>query len=218
MNHTLSSGRNIEPELDVYTSYCPMYAEESYDNSMYYYNLILAIYEPLLDVRTNDDQDSSPRKITNDASKFLQTLFRLYYLRNGFDEMDLFIVIPLVLTGFKCIDAIDEHTTESRLEDLRSTLILVTKGLYNQRRNHYLAEALYRVIRGRMRAQEVALLKETVDLGKEDDKASMRQAMAQTVRSSWPVSIVGKDEDVDSYFLANLVDNYAHLNEPHEAQ
>lgn len=63
-----------------------------------------------------------------------------------------------------------------------------------------------------MRPQEVALLKETVDLEENDDKTAGRQAMVQTVRSHRPVSIVRKDKEVDSYLLTNLVDNYAHLN------
>lgn len=181
---------------------------------MYYHNLILAIYEPLLGPQTNPDQQEVVQRIVSDSGKCLQTLVRLYYLRHGFDAMDLFIVIPLVLAGFKCIEAINDQTPSDDLEDLRSTLVLVAKGLYSQRRNHYLAEALYRVVRGRMRRQEVALLKETVDLDDEDDddKAAGKQAMTQTVRSHWPVSIVRKDEDVEEYVLKNLVDNYAHLN------
>lgn len=180
---------------------------------MYYHNLILSIYEPLIDLKKSRTQEDTLQQIANESSKCLQTLVRLYYLRHGFEAMDLFIVIPLVLAGFKCLDAISDQTPKSKLEDLRSTLVLVVKGLYNQRRNHYLAEALYRVVRGRMRPQEVTLLKETVDLDDDDDeKTAGRQAMMQTVRSHWPVSIVKKDEDVDSYLLTNLVDNYAHLN------
>lgn len=68
---------------------------------MYYYNLNLASYEPLLDRKPNQDQEQSPRQIVNDASKFLQTLVRLYYLRHGFDAMDLFIVIPLVMANYE---------------------------------------------------------------------------------------------------------------------
>lgn len=180
---------------------------------MYYHNLILTIYEPLLDLQATQNQQDSLRQIVNDSSKCLQTLVRLYYLRHGFDAMDLFIVIPLVLAGFKCIDAISDQTPQPELEDLRSTLVLVAKGLYSQRRNHYLAEALYRVVRGRMRPQEVTLLRDTVDLDDDDDeKTAGRQAMVQTVRSHWPVSIVRRDEDVEEYVLKNLVDNYAHLN------
>jgi hypothetical protein len=123
--------------------------------------------------------------------------------------MDLFIVIPLMVAGFECIGAIDEQTPVAKLETLRSTLILVAKGLSNQRRNHYLAEALYRVIRGRMRPQEVALLRDTIKLEDDDDG---RREMVQAVRSHWPVSVVRKKEHMDSHILANLVDDYAHLN------
>ncbi|KAJ0108572.1 hypothetical protein J7T55_015006 [Diaporthe amygdali] len=177
---------------------------------MYYHNLILAIYEPLLDLKTDQNQEDSLRQIVSDASKCLLTLVRLYYLRHGYDAMDSFLVVPLVLAGFKCIDAINDQTPEPKLKDLRSTLILIAKGLYSQRHNYYLAEAVYRVVRGRMRPQEVTLLHETMNI--DDGKTAGRQAMMQTVRSHWPVSIVGKDEDVDSYVLTNLVNNYAHLN------
>lgn len=124
--------------------------------------------------------------------------------------MDLFIVIPLILTGYDCVDAIEEQTSQSELEDLRSTLMLVVHGLYHQRRNHYLAEALFRVIRGRMRPQEAALLRNTMTL--EEDLVYESQDMAQPVRSHWPVGIVKKVENLNSHLLTNLVENYAHLN------
>ena len=124
--------------------------------------------------------------------------------------MDLFIVIPLVLTASDCIDAINEQPPLPRLEDLRSTLILMAKGLYNQRRNHYLAEALFRVIRGRMSPPELTLLRGIMTLN--EDKEIERKDMAQAVRSHWPVSVVKKKEDLDSHILTNLVENYAHMN------
>ena len=178
------------------------------NDSMYYNHLILTIYEPLLDMKT--DQEPSPRQIVADAQKYLQTLVRLYYLRHGFDAMNLFIVIPLMLAGQKCIEAIDEQTPLPELEVLRSTLILVAKGLYSQRRNHYLAEALYRVIRGRMRPAEVGLLRGTMDMN--DIEGDEKRDMVQAVRSHWPVSVVRKKEDLDAHILTNLVESYAHLN------
>lgn len=108
---------------------------------MYYHHLILAIFKPLLDVKTN--QVPSPQGVVDKSNRYLQTLIRLYYLHHGYKAMDLFIVIPLMLSAYDCIDAIDEQTPATELESLQSTLILVAKGLYNQRRNHYLAEALF---------------------------------------------------------------------------
>ncbi|KAI9705941.1 MAG: hypothetical protein M1836_005347 [Candelina mexicana] len=148
---------------------------------IYYYHLILTIYEPLLDMETI--QESSSQQIVADARKNLQTLIRLYYLRHGFDAMDLFIVIPLMLAA---------------------------KGLCSQRQNHFLAQALYQVIRGRMRPQEVALLKDAVNL--DEDEPNEKRVMLQAVRSHWPVSVVKKMDDLDSHLLTNLVENYAHLN------
>ncbi|KAL7793630.1 hypothetical protein V8C37DRAFT_378517 [Trichoderma ceciliae] len=175
---------------------------------IYYHHLILSIFEPLLQTKTT--QEPSPQRIVSESKIHLQTLIRIYYLRHGFDAMDLFIVIPLMLAGSDCIDAINDEIPASQLETLRSTLILVAKGLYSQRRNHYLAEALFRVIRGRMRAREVALLRDTMNL--DESEWDEKRTMAQAVRSHWPVSVVKKKEDLDSHILTNLVKSYAHLN------
>ncbi|PVH95428.1 putative C6 transcription factor [Periconia macrospinosa] len=178
---------------------------------MYYQHLILTIFEPLLEAKT--DQTPSLHQIVAQARAHLQTLVRLYYLRHGYDAMDLFIVIPLMLHASDCIDAIvaaNEQTPTSELESLRSTLILATKGLQAQCQNHRLAKALFYVIRGRMRPSELALFKGILDMDKhlDDDKFSV----AQEVRSNWPVSIVKHKEDVGSYVLTNLVESFVRLN------
>ena len=96
---------------------------------MYYHHLLLAIYEPLIDM---EPEEASPQQIVADSTKYLQTLVRLYYLRHGFEAMDLYIVIPLMLIAYECINIIEKQFSEAKLEALRSTLVLVTKGLYNQ--------------------------------------------------------------------------------------
>ncbi|KAF4873399.1 Nitrogen assimilation transcription factor nirA [Colletotrichum siamense] len=176
--------------------------------TIYYYHLLLMIYEPLLAARKG--RDAALQKVVADAKKYLQTLIRLYYLRHGYEAMDLFLVIPLMLTGYDCINAILEEKSEHQIEILRSTLILVAKGLQNQRRNHYLAEALFRVIRGRMRPQEVALLRSSMTF--DDDQEMEKHDMVQAVRSHWPVSIVKKQEEVDDHILTHLVESYGSLN------
>lgn len=187
---------------------------------MYYYHLILTIYKPLLDRQT--DQTPSPCQIVNDATMYLQTLIRIYYLRHGYEAMDLFIVIPLMLSASDCVDAIDSHcasnayASSDTLDDIRSMLILVVMGLFTQRKNHYLANALFHVIRGRMRPQEVALFRAVgnIDADQIDGKAHM----AQAVRSHWPVSVVRRKDEVDKHILNNLVENYAHLSVEESAE
>ncbi|PHH86765.1 hypothetical protein CDD83_9795 [Cordyceps sp. RAO-2017] len=181
---------------------------------IYHHHLLLTMYEGLLDAEETK-QGPNPQQVTAEAKRHLQTLVRLYYLRHGFEAMDLFIVIPLMLTGYDCVAAIDERTPARELETLRSTLILAAQGLCSQRRNHYLAEALFRVIRGRMRPQEVALLREAT-AGDGGEAADRERAMTQAVRSHWPVCVVKKRADVDGHVLTELVRSYAHLNTDEE--
>lgn len=115
-----------------------------------------------------------------------------------------------MLAGSDCVEAINDQTPAAELELLRSTLLLVAKGLYSQRRNHYLAEALFRVIRGRMRPSELSLLKSTMKI--DESEWEERSNMVQEVRSSWPVSVVKKKEDLDAHILTNLVESYGNLN------
>ncbi|KAH8127124.1 hypothetical protein LI328DRAFT_141615 [Trichoderma asperelloides] len=181
---------------------------------IYYHHLIRTIFEPLLQKETG--QALHIRQVVADSKRYLQTLVRLYYIRHGYDAMDLFIVIPLMLTASDCVEDIHDQTPEAQLELLRSTLILAATGLYSQRRNHYLAEALFRVILGRMRPCDVALLKGTMST--DETEWEEKQEMVQAVRSQWPVSVVRKKEDLDSHILTNLVENYARLNLEQGAQ
>ncbi|KAI1016547.1 hypothetical protein LB503_010434 [Fusarium chuoi] len=175
---------------------------------MYYHHLLLTIFEPLYDAETT--REPSPQRIVADSKRNMQTLTRLYYLRHGFEAMDLFIVIPLMIMGYDSIDAIKEDTPTEEIEFLRSTLILIAQGLYYQRRNHYLAQALFKVIRGKMRPQEIGLLKSSMALDRYE--ADPAPEMAVAVRSHWPVSVVKKREDMESHILTNLVENFGRVN------
>ncbi len=175
--------------------------------------MILTPFKPLLDAKTT--QKPSPEQVVVNATKYLYTLIRLYYLRHGYEAMDLLIVIPLMLVASDCIDALDEQTLRSTLQTLQSTLVLVAKGLYSQRQNPYLAEVLFRVVRGRMRPSEVALFKGM--MRRDGDAVEEKPSMAQAVRNYWPVSVVKKKNDLESHILTNLVENYAPLNVEEES-
>lgn len=174
---------------------------------MYYYHFLLTVFEPLLDVDTT--KEPSPHRIVAIAKRNLLTLVRLYFLRHGFEAMDLFVVIPLMVIGYDCIDTINNDMPAAEVEHLRATLVLIAQGLYNQRRNHYLAQALFRVIRGKMRPQEIGLLKRSMalELGDIDQEPEL----AVAVRSQWPVSVVKKHEDIKSHVLTNLIEDFGDM-------
>ncbi|KAF5599035.1 n-terminal fungal transcription regulatory domain-containing protein [Fusarium pseudoanthophilum] len=151
----------------------------------YLQHLILAIMKPLdnTEIGMVLDQEPNVKDIIAEAVRNVQTIMRLYYIRHGFETMDSFIVVPLISIGFRCLDRIDDQTPHADLELMRSTLMLVVYGLYQQHRNHYLSKALYRVVRARMRPQELDLVKEALELEEEDaDQLVLQQA----VRSHWP--------------------------------
>lgn len=102
--------------------------------------------------------------------------------------MDLFIVIPLMLLAEDCMEMMERGGSETKLEELRSTVILAVKGLHDQRSNHYLAEALFRELPGKMGRREPLLLRgaPNVNVNQEDEL----QEMVQVVRNHWPVSMV----------------------------
>ncbi|KAM6520116.1 hypothetical protein FALCPG4_013667 [Fusarium falciforme] len=101
----------------------------------------------------------SPQKIMSLATKHLLTLIRIYYLRHGFNETVLFICQPLALVAFMCLDAIDNQTPNFDLEATHSTLFLAAKRLRVQARSQYVAESLFQVVKGRMRSEELNLMR-----------------------------------------------------------
>lgn len=173
-----------------------------------YHHLILTIFEPLLDEANT--RGYPPPHIVSSAKKNIQTLVRLYFLRHGFEAMDLFMVIPLVMIGFESANLINHETPADEIESLRAILILVAQGLYHQRRNHYLAQVLFRVIRGKMRKQEIRLLESSMALGLGDVDRDSELAVA--VRSEWPVTTVKKQEEIESRVLSNLVKSFGDMS------
>ena len=142
---------------------------------MYYYHLIISIYEPLLDKCS--EVRPTIKRIIYDARRYLETPVRIYYLRHGFEALDLFIVMPLMLTGFRCVDAIRQGAFQQELETLRSARILVAQGLHRQRRNHYLVSALFKILHERMNPTEITILKNTISLNDLEEYESQVKGM-----------------------------------------
>lgn len=176
---------------------------------MYYHHLLLTIYEPLLDAVA--PYPFTPQIVVAASRKYMHTLIRLYFLRHGYEAMDLFIVIPLMVVAEECLEQLGRGGgSEAAREELRSTIILIAKGLHDQRRNHYLAEALFRVLRNRLQKRDLLLLRRA--LGTDVEQEDEPQKLAQAVRSHWPVGVVKKKEELENLVLRNLVENYGQLS------
>ncbi|WAO93270.1 Zn(2)-C6 fungal-type domain-containing protein [Fusarium falciforme] len=171
----------------------------------YHQNPIMTLYERFVSQPVS--QSPSPQEIMSLATKHLLTLIRIYYLLHGFNETVLFICQPLALVAFMCLDAIDNQTPDFDLEATRSTLFLAAKGLRDQARSHYVAESLFQVVKGRMRSEELNLMRSIASI--EDVHDTGTRGPMQAVHSVWPVDIMSKSDDIEANSLSSLVEQFA---------
>ena len=147
-----------------------------------------------------------PRKRAADAMKCLQTIIRIYYLRHGFEVAHASLVDSLATTGFMCLQAIAAGMPDAELEEMRSMLFLVAKGLQQQSRSYYLAEPVFRVIHSQMRPEEAQLF------GAIASPRGQKPKPATAVRSKWQVANLSKTQDVEAQDLTKLVDQLDRVN------
>ncbi|KAJ4188549.1 hypothetical protein NW767_011836 [Fusarium falciforme] len=171
----------------------------------YRQNLIMTLYERFVSQPVS--QSPSPQEIMSLATKHLLTLIRIYYLLHRFNETILFICQPLALVAFMCLDAIDNQTPDFDLEATRSTLFLTVKGLRDQARSHYVAESLFQVVKGRMRSDELNLMRGIASI--EDVHGTGTRGPMQVVHSVWPVDIMSKSDDIEANSLSSLGEQFA---------
>ncbi|KAK0661688.1 hypothetical protein QBC41DRAFT_307295 [Cercophora samala] len=123
-----------------------------------------------------------------------ETLLRLYYLRHGFEALDTFIMVALMTMAFITTKELEDirrsaqvssEQQKAHIDSLRATLVLCTKGLYDQGKSYYLSQTIFRLIRNGMHVDEKELLREYAALPDEEDSedARMREELAQRL---WP--------------------------------
>lgn len=139
---------------------------------MYYHHFLVTVFEDLSD--SEGHRQPRPDAVVYEANRYFATLFRLYYIRHGHENMDIHIIISLIFAGIRCLDGIGQQTQESDMESLRSTLVLCATGLYNQGRNNYLAQALYSAFRSRLRPEQARLLNQIPDLQNDEEAMSLK--------------------------------------------
>jgi hypothetical protein len=165
--------------------------------------MIIFLLETLNITSTQALYDVSVQRALNEAKARLETILRLYYLRHGYESYDVFLLSVLSFLGFmqlKTMNSIDPGELENR----RSTIALVAKGLHDQSRNCYLAEIVFRLMKRNMGTDSHYLLKD-FDIGDEDEEAVTR--MSEQVHSSWPIDIEVIDENADKQRIENLIRN-----------
>ncbi|KIW00564.1 uncharacterized protein PV09_07918 [Verruconis gallopava] len=185
-----------------------------------YYGMLVILFsvQTLRDDVNGEDAESRERlrksqEIITDSLIQLETLLRLYYLRHGYEQYDPFAMHFLVLLANSALGAI-QSTAESSLdleaeESFRSTLVLCMKGIYDQSKNFYVAEVIYRLLQARLRAQDRSLIERyvSVDFTARDDRI-----MSQELQAQWVVPTPARNGDPDGSRLEKMTAEYQQLS------
>ena len=146
-----------------------------------------------------------------------ETILRLYYLRHGFEHSDIYITHHLQVLAFMALDQLrstepkspDPPSETSRLDDVRSALILAAKGLSDQGRNYYTPFALFHIVRSEMSTEDVDTLYKWINIRREDDEAS--KVRAKHVLAQYPVNLVNMTDHPEKQRLGEVIKKYANL-------
>ncbi|KAI8959471.1 hypothetical protein F5Y11DRAFT_301730 [Daldinia sp. FL1419] len=162
---------------------------------IYYHVLLISLFEPFMQmgyIHTEAD----PSTIVKHSTTCFETLMRVYYLRHGFESLDLTLVQLLPLLGFSVLrDSSSVEKGSIAHEAMRSTLLLCAKGLWEQGQNYYVAEVVFRLFRQCLTADDAQLFREIMEIEESDGRPSH---MATEIRSRWPIGIFSMaDENAD---------------------
>ncbi|KAI1097578.1 hypothetical protein F4804DRAFT_347071 [Jackrogersella minutella] len=148
-------------------------------------------------------KEADPITIVSQSKICFETLMRVYYLRHGFGSLDIALVQFLHLLGFSALKETSVAQIGSTAhEAIRSTLVLCAKGLWDQGQNCFVSEAVFRMFRQSMSADDVTLLREFAEI---EDGDGRLDHMAQELRSRWPIGIFSLADDGRDRTLEHFV-------------
>jgi hypothetical protein len=184
---------------------------------MHYHNVLISLFKPLIgitppamDVFTVETKPM-PQEILELSKVRLETLIRLYYARHGFEYWDTLLLHFLTLQGFNSLEdlaRLNDQADRATRKAILSTIILCAKGLHEQGRNYYLAEATFRMMREHMGPRDsTTLLRFTPSRGEEQGMA----LVAKNIMSDWPINIVSVADNPEDRRMDTLMRAYSGL-------
>jgi hypothetical protein len=140
-----------------------------------------------------------------ESKRSFETIFRLYYLRHGFQNSDVYMAHGLNVLANMALARTKSAAKPSKqeLDDARSTVLLAAKGLNEQGKNYYLTYILFRVFVQEMDSADVGIMKTFLSIRRGDREAD--QLRSKHVHAQYPVNIERLGDDPDSQRLCNLV-------------
>ncbi|KAH6629274.1 hypothetical protein C7974DRAFT_184026 [Boeremia exigua] len=108
---------------------------------------------------------SHPRAILAETKRHFETIIRIFYLRHGFEAMNMNNCHFLSLFAFVVHAAIQSRTSDSQLQSFQSSVVLAATGLRNQCHSTYVARMVFHAVRGAMGPELASLIDKYTEQG-----------------------------------------------------
>jgi len=179
--------------------------------SMQYYHVLFSLLKSFTDAEAGEKHPpdiaaqlfgTPPHELCLQAKACSETLFRVYYLRHGFEYLDISLlafVPPLIFMTIEDVEASRDRSAPD-LVARQSTAVLLSKAIHEQGKSYYLAQVLFELVRGRMPAEDFELVRRFADV--EEPGEAPGDKHAGEVQSDWPVDTVGLTDNPDEYRLS----------------
>jgi hypothetical protein len=188
---------------------------------MQYYHILITVLKPFTGGEPGGPERNDiatplfgtpPAKLFLEARACAETLFRVYYLRHGFEYLDsslLAFVPPLI---FMSIEDIESGRRENSPEVIakQSTALLLSKAIYDQGKSYFLAQVIFALVRDRMPARDFDMVRQFVRVEELEDLEG--EEHVDTVRSQWPVDIMGVADNPDMNRLSVLLEQQREMS------
>ncbi|KAK5997432.1 Nitrogen assimilation transcription factor nit-4-like protein [Cladobotryum mycophilum] len=197
--------QSLPPPLTTYLAVLPAPLKLH----MHFHNMMICLFEPLVSGESPETLSDSegdadiltPSDIVTHSKICMESVIRLYYLRHGFDIWDTLIIVYLQFVGFNTLRDLAISDAKS-YNSMLSTILLCAKGLREQTRFQYIAEAVFTFLRDRIKPEVSHLLKDLPEIEYEEER---REIVQREVKSSYPINMASITDDPDNKRLDNMI-------------
>ncbi|KAK8094150.1 hypothetical protein PG997_000835 [Apiospora hydei] len=176
---------------------------------MHFHILLVGLFEPYTHIEPASNHPA-PELIVAKSKACFETLVRIYYLRHGFESYDTTLLQFLPMLAFGTLsdlrDADKKDLDSEKRKSLISTLVLCAKGIWEQGRNYYGAEAVFHFLLGSLRPEDSelsdVLKREVASCDDEDDRMAI---MIREVRSQWPIGVYSATKEPIDHSLHEFI-------------
>ncbi|KAK5996294.1 Nitrogen assimilation transcription factor nit-4-like protein [Cladobotryum mycophilum] len=142
------------------------------------------------------------------AMDCFETLLRISYLRHSFENSNVLGTEFLHTLAFSSLNKLKNTSlllSRSQIDDIRSSLILAAKGLYEQGRNWYCARLIFHLLLEYMCQDDRDLLLRFANIDITRHKLGEGSLKMEYVKSQYPINIASPADDPEGRRLANLL-------------